>query len=43
MLCGLPVELFEQIVSYLDDKALPKLRLTCKGVHAAANDRFCDA
>lgn len=42
-LCALPVELFEQIVDYLDDNVLPKLRLTCKGLHAAVNDRFCDS
>lgn len=42
-LCALPVELFEQIVDYLDDDVLPKLRLTCKGLHAAVNDRFCDS
>lgn len=41
-LCVLPVELFEQVISYLDDKDLPKLRLTCKGVHAAVNNLFCD-
>lgn len=41
-LCALPVELFEQIISYLDDKVLPKLRLTCKGIHAAVNNLFCD-
>ena len=30
-------------MSYLDDKDLPKLRLTCKGLHVALDDRFCDA
>lgn len=42
-LYALPVELVEQIISYLDDKSLPKLRLTCKGLHNAVNDRFCDS
>ncbi|GAB7325081.1 hypothetical protein MBLNU13_g09172t1 [Cladosporium sp. NU13] len=41
-LCALPVELFEQVISHLDDKVLPKLRLTCKGLHAAVHDSFCD-
>jgi hypothetical protein len=42
-LCALPVELFEQIINYLDVSVLPELRLTCKGIHAAVTDLFCDA
>ena len=41
-LCALPIEPFEQIISYLDDKVLPKLRLTRKGVHGAVNNLFYD-
>lgn len=40
---NLPTEALDQITGYLNDEVLPKLRLTCKTLHAAILDRFCDA
>lgn len=39
---NLPTEILDQITGYLNDEVLPTLRLTCKTLHAAISDRFCD-
>ena len=41
-LLNLPSELLDQITDSLNDEVLPTLRLTCKTLHAAIFDRFCE-
>lgn len=41
-LLNLPTEILDQITGYLNDEVLPTLRLTCRILHAAVLDRFCD-
>ena len=41
-LLSLPTEILDQITGYLNDEVLPTLRLTCRTIHAAVLDRFCD-
>ena len=42
-LLKLPTELLDRITGCLNDEVLPILRLTCRTLHAAVVDRFCDA
>jgi hypothetical protein len=41
-LLNLPVEILDQITDYLNEEVLATLRLTCKTLHAATFDRFCN-
>lgn len=41
-LLSLPPEILDQITGYLNDEVLPTLRLTCRTLHSAVLDRFCD-
>lgn len=41
-LLNLPTEILDHITGYLNDEVLPTLRLTCRTLHAAVLDRFCD-
>jgi anti-anti-sigma regulatory factor len=41
-LLDLPIEILDHITGYLNDEVLPTLRLTCRTLHGATLDRFCD-
>ena len=41
-LVTIPPELLDQITDYLSDETLSTLRRTCKTLHAAVFDRYCD-